>query len=53
MSDFNFSYYMIDEFAYSTAIKLTTQLPVLALLEIMAHHVKTQSIDQSKKLSSI
>lgn len=41
ISDFNFSYYMIDEFASSTVIKLTTQLPVLALLEIIAHHVET------------
>lgn len=40
MSDLNFSYYMIDEFASSKAIKLTTQLPVLALIEILAHHVK-------------
>ncbi|SPC37258.1 putative Phosphosugar-binding transcriptional regulator [Pseudolactococcus piscium] len=53
MSDFNFSYYMLDEFAHTTDIKLTTQLPVLALLEVMAHHVKTESINQSKKLSSI
>lgn len=53
MSDFNFSYYMLDEFAHTTAIKLTTQLPVLALLEVMAHHVKTESVNQSKKLSSI
>ena len=40
MSDLNFSYYMIDEFASTKAINLTTQLPVLALIEILAHHVK-------------
>lgn len=40
MSDLNFSYYMIDEFASTKSIKLTTQLPVLALIEILAHHVK-------------
>ena len=43
LSDFNFSYYMIDEYASNKSINqliLTTQLPVLALIEILAHHVR-------------
>jgi DNA-binding MurR/RpiR family transcriptional regulator len=43
MSDFNFSYYMIDEFASAKSIKLTTQLPVLALIEILAHNIKMRN----------
>ena len=43
LSDLNFSYYMIDEYASNKSINkliLTTQLPVLALIEILAHHVR-------------
>lgn len=40
LADLNFSYYMLDEFASAPEIKLTTQLPVLALIEILAHHVR-------------
>ncbi|QIW60006.1 hypothetical protein GU333_02100 [Lactococcus raffinolactis] len=43
MSDLNFSYYLIDEYASNKSINkliLTTQLPVLALIEILAHHVR-------------
>lgn len=43
LSDLNFSYYMIDEYASNQSINqliLTTQLPVLALIEILAHHVR-------------
>ena len=43
LSDLNFSYYLIDEYASNKSINkliLTTQLPVLALIEILAHHVR-------------
>ncbi|GFH42561.1 RpiR family transcriptional regulator [Lactococcus hodotermopsidis] len=42
LADSNFSYYMVDEFASTRAIKLTTQLPVLALIEIFAHNIKVE-----------
>ena len=43
LSYLNFSYYMLDEYASNKSINqliLTTQLPVLALIEILAHHVR-------------
>ena len=40
MADFNFSYNMVNEYASATRdVKLTTQLPVVAILEILAHRV--------------
>ncbi|MDR0297470.1 MAG: MurR/RpiR family transcriptional regulator [Streptococcaceae bacterium] len=48
LSDLVFSYNMLDEYAKSTLdIKLTTQLPVLAILEILAH--KTNQLSKKKR----
>lgn len=44
MADLNFSYNMINEYAKTTQdVKLTTQLPVVAILEIIAHRVHQSS----------
>lgn len=50
LSHHNLSYYMPEEHAtqYDAAINITTQAPVIVLLEILAHHANRELINQSK-----
>lgn len=44
IADLNISYYMPDEYArqYDSAVNLTTQIPVVSLIEILAHRAEQE-----------